>query len=104
MNEKIKQHVEDCNIEMPFAYRVERFWNWFVENEKKLSEMIQPKTSEDANELTAFINEGTSLISDNLYYNLSVDNEFSFSVEGWPDLFILYPYIISRMPDCLKSR
>lgn len=79
-------------------------WNWFVENEKKLSEMIQPKTSEDANELTAFINEGTSLISDNLYYNLSVDNEFSFSVEGWPDLFILYPYIISRMPDCLKSR
>lgn len=60
MNEKIKQHVEDCNIEMPFADRVEKFWNWFVENEKKLSEMIQPKTSEDANELTAFINEGTS--------------------------------------------
>lgn len=105
MNEKIKKQSEEWHlIEMPFADRVDRFWNWFIENEKKLSEMINPKTSEDAEELTTLINEGTALISDKIYYNIGRDYEFSFSVEGWPDLFILYPYIISRMPDCLKSR
>ncbi len=95
--------IRRCNIEMPLAGRVENFWNWFVENEQKLSEMMHPSNDAEAEDFMAFVNEGASLISDKMYFNLGGDNEFTFSVEGWPDLFIIYPYIISRMPECLKA-
>ena len=96
--------IRQCNIYVPLAGRVERFWNWFVDNEATLSEMIHPKTQEDADEFMEFIHEGTALISENMNYNLGGDYEFTFSVEGWPDLFILYPYIISHMPESLKAK
>lgn len=96
--------IRQCNIYIPLTQRVDRFRNWFTENEAKLSEMISPDSQEDAEELIEFIREGTSMISDNMNYNLGGDHEFTFSVEGWPDLFILYPYIISRMPESLKSK
>lgn len=96
--------IRQCNIYVPLTERVEKFWNWFVENETKLSEMVHPKTQEDAEEFMAFVHEGTALISENMNYNLGGDYEFTFSVEGWPDLFIIYPYIISCMPESLKAK
>ena len=36
-----------CNLYHPLTKRVEEFWNWFVENEKKLSSMMQPKSNEE---------------------------------------------------------
>lgn len=96
--------IRQCNIYVPLAGRVERFWSWFVENEAKLSEMIHPETQDDADEFMAFVREGTALISENMNYNLGGDYEFTFSVEGWPDLFIIYPYIISCMPESLKAK
>ena len=98
------QLIRLCNVKMPLTGRVEEFWNWFVKNEKKLSGMVNPETHEDAEELMAFVHEGTSLISENIYYNLGGDHKFTFSVEGCPDLFIIYPYIISRMPESLKPK
>lgn len=103
-DEDARFFIRQCNIYMPLAGRVEQFWNWFVKNEKKLSEMVHPKTNEDAEEFMAFVREGTSLISENMNYNIGGDFEFSFSVEGWPDLFVIYPYIISRMPESLKAK
>lgn len=88
----------------PFAKRVEAFWTWFVRNEKKLSGMVRPKSREEADEFMAFVHEGTSLLSDNVNFNIGGDCEFSFSVEGWPDLFFLYPYVISRMPESLRGK
>lgn len=96
--------LRQCNLYVPLTERVERFWKWFVENETKLSEMVHPKTQEDAENFMLFVHEGTSIISENINYNLGGDHEFSFSVEGWPDLFILYPYIISCMPERLKAK
>ncbi|MDE6328249.1 MAG: tetratricopeptide repeat protein, partial [Duncaniella sp.] len=96
--------IRQCNIYVPLTERVEKFWDWFVENETKLSEMVHPKTQEDAEEFMEFIHEGTALISENMNYNLGGDYEFTFSVEGWPDLFIIYPYIISCMPESLKAK
>ena len=93
-----------CNLYQPLAKRVEEFWNWFVGNEEKLSGMMQPKSSEDADAFMAFISEGTRLISERVQFNIGGDHEFTFSVEGWPDLFIIYPYVLSRMPECLKGK
>ncbi|MDE6755032.1 MAG: tetratricopeptide repeat protein [Muribaculaceae bacterium] len=103
-DEDTKYFIRCCNKEMPLSKRVENFWAWFVENEEKLSEMIHPRTQEEAEKFTEFVHEGTSLISENIYFNLGGDHEFTFSVEGWQDLFIIYPYIISRMPESLKSK
>ena len=89
---------------MPLTRRVKEFWNWFVENEEKLSGMMCPNSMEEADAFMEFISEGTNLISENMHFNIGGDHEFTFSVEGWPDLFIIYPYIISCMPESLKSK
>ncbi len=96
--------IRQCNIYVPLTGRVEKFWNWFLDNETKLSGMLHPKTQEDAEEFMVLVREGTALISENINYNLGGDYEFTFSVEGWPDLFIIYPYIISCMPESLKTK
>lgn len=93
-----------CNLYHPLTKRVEEFWNWFVENEKKLSSMMQPKSNEETNDFMSFVSEGVQLISEHARFNIGGDHEFTFSVEGWPDLFVIYPYVISRMPECLKGK
>ena len=96
--------IRQCNLSMPLSLRVEAFWDWFVENEEKLSDMMHTKSKEEAEAFTEFVGEGTGLLSENTHFNVGGDHEFTFSVEGWPDLFILYPYIISRMPESLKGK
>ena len=96
--------IRQCNMAMPLTRRVKEFWNWFVENEEKLSGMMCPNTMEEADAFMEFISKGTNLISEDMHFNIGGDHEFTFSVEGWPDLFIIYPYIISCMPECLKGK
>lgn len=96
--------IRQCNMALPLTRRVKEFWNWFVENEEKLSGMMNPKSMEEADAFVEFINEGSNLISEDMHFNIGGDHEFTFSVEGWPDLFIIYPYIISCMPECLKGK
>ena len=103
-DEDTQYFIRQCNVAWPLAQRVGEFWDWFVANEGKLSSMIHPKSQEEADDFMEFISEGTSLISENLHFNIGGDHEFTFSVEGWPDLFIIYPYIISRMPESLKGK
>lgn len=96
--------IRQCNMALPLTRRVKEFWNWFVENEEKLSGMMNPKSMEEAAAFMEFISKGTNLISEDMHFNIGGDHEFTFSVEGWPDLFIIYPYIISCMPECLKGK
>lgn len=96
--------IRQCNMAMPLTRRVKEFWNWFVENEEKLSGMMCPNSMEEADAFIEFISKGTNLISEDMHFNIGGDHEFTFSVEGWPDLFIIYPYIISCMPECLKGK
>lgn len=103
-NEDTRNLIRQCNMEIPFAKRVDDFWNWFLENETKMSDIFWPVSDTEVDKFTAFVHEGTSLISENLYFNLGGDHEFTFSVNGWPDLYLLYPYIISRMPESLKGK
>ena len=96
--------IRQCNMAMPLTRRVKEFWNWFVENEEKLSGMMCPNSMEEADAFIEFISKGTNLISEDMHFNIGGDHEFTFSVEGWLDLFIIYPYIISCMPECLKGK
>ncbi len=88
----------------PMSERVERFWSWFAKNEKTLLDIASGETSLEHDELIEFINQGTSLISPNVYFNIGGGNEFTFCVEGSLYQFYLYPYIIAKAPEEIKSR
>lgn len=103
-DEDAQDFIRCINRDLPFRKRVEDFWEWFLANEHKLSDMLQARNEEEADNFVEFIGEGTNLISEDVHFNMGGDHEFTFSVEGWPDLFILYSYVVSRMPDSLKGR
>ncbi len=88
----------------PMSERVERFWQWFLENEESLLAIAKGDSSFNAEEGIQFINQGTALISPNLYFNIGGGNEFTFCVEGNLYPFYLYPYIIENAPKELKER
>ncbi|MCS2303887.1 tetratricopeptide repeat protein [Bacteroides ovatus] len=75
--------IRQCNMHLPLTRRVKEFWNWFVENEEKLSGMMNPKSMEEADAFMEFISKGTNLISEDMHFNIGGDHEFTFSVEGW---------------------
>lgn len=103
-DEDAPEFIRYCNTEMPFRKRVEDFWEWFLANEAKLSEMVHARDENEADNFVEFIGQGANLISEDVHFNMGGDHEFTFSVEGWPDLFFLYSYVVSRMPDSLKGK
>jgi len=88
----------------PFINRVERFWAWFSENERELSNMVEKRKEYDPERIVSFIDEGVSLISDDLFFNLGGNHEFNFSVDDNACLFYLLPFLISKMPDEYKEK
>lgn len=96
--------IRYCNIRLPFRKRVDDFWQWFTENEVELSRMVRERSEYDSEQVVQFVSEGTNLISDDAHFNLGGDYEFTFSIEGNTDLFYLYPYLISRLPEQFKDK
>ena len=64
--------IRQCNMHLPLTRRVKEFWNWFVENEEKLSGMMNPKSMEEADAFMEFISKGTNLISEDMHFNIEV--------------------------------
>ncbi len=94
----------EANKLEPMTERVKKFWAWFAENEDTLLEIVSGASRFNREDIVDFINEGTDLISKNVYFNLGGNNEFTFCVEGKPYLFYLYPYIVEQAPKELKER
>ena len=87
-----------------FEERVNKFWKWFYENEKIISDYIDKKSSMSSDEVIEFVSNGVSLISNNLSFEFGGNYEFTFTVEGKEYLFYLTPRIVSAMPDKLKGK
>ena len=108
----LSAYLVDClannKNNISFKKRVEIFWNWFTENEEKLSDMLTKMKAQDKSvdpaSISDFANEGVSLISENIYFNLGGDFEFTFTCEGNVYLFYLTPYIVSQMPEKYKEK
>lgn len=81
-----------------FRERVDDFWNWFISNESKLSEMVEEQRLTNADEMVAFVAGGVSLVSEDINFNIGGDYEFSFAIEGNNYLFYLLPWLVARMP------
>ena len=87
-----------------FKHRAEAFWQWFLRKESKLSKMLERLDKYSSEEITEFIAKGTSLLAEDVHFNIGGDKEFAFSIEGNYHLFYLYPYLISLMPEQLKGK
>lgn len=90
--------------ERTFKERVDEFWNWFSENEKRLSDYIDNPDQYSLIEIREFISEGVHLISEDIHFNIGGDYELTFVVEGKTYLFYLLPYLTSRIPKQLTGK
>ena len=95
---------EDKDDGINFEERVNRFWKWFEENEKVISDYIDQKSDMSSEEIIEFVSNGVGLISNNLQFNFGGNYEFTFTIEGKEYLFYLTPRIVAAMPEKLKSK
>ena len=95
---------EDRDNGINFEERVNRFWKWFEENEKVISDFIEQKSDMSSDEIIEFVSNGAALISNKLQFNFGGDYEFTFTIEGKEYLFYLTPRIVAAMPEELKSK
>lgn len=96
--------IRSCNSFWPFRKRVQDFWEWFLDNEEELSGIVENRGQIDSNSAVEFVLQGTSLLGEDVHFNLGGNYEFSFSVEGNKHLFYLYPYVVSQAPDQLRRK
>ena len=94
MDKTLKEKIDawtdtDEHTEIPFRKRVQDFWKWFTDNEKKLSQIVENRGKSDSENAVEFIAAGTNLINEEVHFNLGGDYEFTFSVEGHSSLFYL---------------
>ena len=85
---------------MSFVERVRLFWEWFEENEAEIDDIIKYRNKD----IIPFLSNAVKIISDNLEFNISRNNNFTFNIDGKNYLFYLTPRIISAMPDKLKDK
>ncbi len=95
---------EDKDDGINFEERVNRFWKWFEENEKVISDYIDQKSDMSSEEIIKFVSNGVGLISNNLQFNFGGNYEFTFTIEGKEYLFYLTPRIVAAIPEKLKSK
>ena len=85
-----------------FKERVEEFWKWFKENEDKIIDFVQNPDKYTPEEITTFIGNGVEKAVDDAYFEVGLNNEFTFSTGGEHYLFYLLPYLVSKVPRDLK--
>ena len=95
---------EDRDNGINFEERVNRFWKWFEENEKVISDFIEQKSDMSSDEIIEFVSNGAALISNKLQFVFGGNYEFTFTVEGKEYLFYFTPRIVAAMPEKLKSK
>ncbi|MEI0551289.1 hypothetical protein R4K89_13390 [Brachyspira intermedia] len=71
---------EDKDNGINFEERVNKFWKWFEENEKIISDYIDKKSDMSSEEIIEFVSNGVGLISNNLKFNFGGNYEFTFTI------------------------
>ena len=89
-----------------FAERTRQFWAWFTENEERISGIAQDRgaSSEEREQAVEFISEGVALLSEDLYFNIGGEHEFTFSVNANDAMFFLLPYVTANLPEQFREK
>ena len=69
MDKTLKEKIDawadaDEHTKIPFRKRVQNFWKWFTDNEKKLSQIVENRGKSDSENAVEFITAGTDLINE----------------------------------------
>ena len=88
---------------IPFAERVDRFWQWFGKNTSIMDKLLQDE-KDGMIRLNDLMYEGTRIIGNDVCYNSGRNRELSFSVEDQTEYFHLYPWLVASMPDSLRAK
>ena len=102
-DEDAVEFISECHVRVPFCRRVAEFWQWFTDNEPRLSAITESR-ADQGEDVVEFVSAGVELLADGVHFNLGGDHEFTFSVEGHPAHFYLYPYVVARMPEQFKGK
>jgi hypothetical protein len=75
MDKTLKEKIDawadaDEHTKIPFRKRVQNFWKWFTDNEKKLSQIVENRGKSDSENAVEFITAGTDLINEEVHFNL----------------------------------
>ena len=87
-----------------FKNRVEQFWQWFIENEKKMAEYVKNLKDHKPTEVLDFLSSGLHLAIDDVRFEIGGDNEINLAPEGVMTLFFLNRYLVENMPRELQGR
>ncbi len=98
----MKKQQKEKEEAASFCERVERFWNWFVQNEQRLAQLVESRSSVETDTIILTFSEGTNQICRGLHFHVGGEYEFTFAVSGRDYLFYLLPYIIARRPQSLQ--
>lgn len=79
----------DEHTEIPFRKRVQNFWKWFTDNEKKLSQIVENRGKSDSENAVEFITAGTDLINKEVHFNLGGDYDLLSLSKGIPPVLSL---------------
>lgn len=91
-------------MKINFKGRVDAFWQWFLQNECKLSELITDRVENHSEEIMELMEPGLALIGNDVHFDVGGDHEFSFAAEGALELFFIYKHLVSRMPAQLAEK
>ena len=89
-----------------FTRRTQQFWSWFSANEETLSALTANRRPEegDTEKIIALVNEGTSLLAEDIKFNIGGVHEFTFAVSGNDALFFMLPYVTENLPQQLRDK
>lgn len=99
-----EQKKEQDQSAAAFRKRADAFWEWFMQNESQISKMLENREEFGGDAVISFMNKGTDLITEHLFYHMGGDHEFTFTVEGNDSFFYVFPWLISRQPKQLKDK
>lgn len=102
-DEDTKWFVDKCQLNNPFADRVNKFWQWFDANSNKLERLLHQK-DKGLYKMNDLMDEGLSIIGKDVYYNIGGNNELTFCVESHTECHYLYPYLVDSMPESLREK
>lgn len=102
-DEDSKWFIDQCLITDSFYNRVRNFWEWFEDNSKELEALLQQK-EKGFERIRELMDDGLSIIGEDIYYNIGGINELTFCVEDARECFYLYPYLVSQMPESLRGK
>lgn len=87
-----------------YCERVSDFWNWFAENEEKLSQYIENVRENDSEKIVSFLGSGLNLAISDCHFETGGNFEVSLASDGSLAMMFLTNYLCRNMPEAFNDK